>query len=115
MSLPRLEPVVLITSAPPGSSSQKRKSREGPSDLSAFISPEESLGNRPATQRRRTMYVSDHGRQVIVSFYLILTYFRIPSSRVEVLLPPLGSWKRRLLDRAGNRRIPRPQHPVSDP
>jgi hypothetical protein len=60
------------------------------------------------------MYVSDHVAGS-VSSYLILTYFRIPSSRVEVLLPPLGSWKRRLLDRAGNRQIPRPQHPVSDP
>lgn len=108
MSL-RLEPVVLITSTPPGSS-QKRKFREEPSNsLSAFVSPKEGpLGNRPDAQRRRTMYVSDHGCPVRFSFYLILTYIRIPSSCVEVLLPPLGSWKHRLLDRAGNRRTPRP-------
>jgi hypothetical protein len=60
MSPPRHEPVVLITSAPPGSlSSQKRKSREEPQDaLSTFTLPKEGpFGNRRAAQRRRTMYV----------------------------------------------------------
>jgi len=109
MSLPRLEPVVLITSAPPGSPSLKRKSKEDPSDaLSLFTPPKNGhFGHRRVAQRGRARYVCrswSHRRAIFFFFCLTLNYCSIPSAQVEVLLPPLGSWKRRLLDREGIRR-----------
>jgi hypothetical protein len=35
---------------------------------------------------------------------LSLIYYSIPLAQVEVLLPPLGSWKRRLLGEVGSQR-----------
>jgi len=115
MSLPRLEPVVLITSHPPGSPSQKRKHREEPSDaLSPSTSPNEGqLRRRRAAQRGKAMYVCRSRLQGHVFFLLKSHYRSIPSARVEVLLPPLGSWKRRLRDQSQSVRHQGP-HSVSD-
>jgi hypothetical protein len=33
-----------------------------------------------------------------------LIYYSNPPAQIQVLLPPLGSWKRRLLDEVGDRR-----------
>jgi hypothetical protein len=53
MSLPPHVPVVLITSAPPGSSSQKRKSREEPSNALKTAPDDRTPGNQRAAQRTR--------------------------------------------------------------
>lgn len=115
MSLPRLEPVVLITSHPPSSPSQKRKHREEPSDpLSPSTSPKEGeLRRRRAAQSGKAMYVCRPRLQGDVFFFLKSLYRSIPSARVEVLLPPLGSWKRRLCDQGQSARH-QGIHSVSD-
>ncbi|KAF8503256.1 S-adenosyl-L-methionine-dependent methyltransferase [Russula emetica] len=77
--LPQPKPVVLISSLPPGSLSRKRKLKEDPSD-SSISAPQ--IGQPDGQKKRGT----------------------VPSARIEVLLPPLGSWKRRLLGQVGSQR-----------
>lgn len=94
---PRLEPIVLISSLPPGSPSRKRKLREEePSGALISSPPNGQSGTQRVAQR---MYVCEPRLQEPRG----LIYYSNPSAQVQVLLPPLGSWKRRLLDDVGNR------------
>ncbi|KAH9026772.1 S-adenosyl-L-methionine-dependent methyltransferase [Lactarius pseudohatsudake] len=78
--LPRFEPIVLITSAPPGS--HGRDKRKEPASVQGTLTrgsgKKMRLGPRPGLELGSG----------------------IPSAKVEVLLPPLGSWKNRLLGRS---------------
>jgi hypothetical protein len=69
--VPQLEPVVLITSVPPGSAGRKNKRKE----QSALVG---GSGKKTRVHAGPNLGSS------------------IPSAQVEVLLPPLGSWKNRL-------------------
>ncbi|KAI9459440.1 S-adenosyl-L-methionine-dependent methyltransferase [Lactarius psammicola] len=75
--VPRLEPVVLITSVPPCSSGRKNKRKE-----QALV---------------QSTLIGSSGKKARLGSSLGLGSSTIPSARVEVLLPPLGSWKNRLL------------------
>jgi hypothetical protein len=95
--LPRPKPVVFIDSLPPGSSPRKRKLKEEPSDASTNAP---LVIGQPESPKKREMYVAvpEPVCHVLIRFY------SIPSAKIEVLLPPLGSWKSRLLGQVGNQR-----------
>ncbi|KAH9180823.1 S-adenosyl-L-methionine-dependent methyltransferase [Lactarius sanguifluus] len=81
--VPQFEPVVLITSAPPGSHGRKNKRKEPASVQRALAG---SSGKKMRFRPTRSLDLGSASG--------------IPSAQVEVLLPPLGSWKNRLLGRS---------------
>jgi hypothetical protein len=103
MSHPRLEPVVLINSLPPGSPIRKRRDREELSDAPISSPQNRQSRSQRVDQRGKGMYVCESRSQSHGSSSSSLIYHS-PSTQVQVVLPPSGSWKRRLLDEVGNQR-----------
>ena len=104
MSHPRLEPVVLINSLPPDSPLRKRRDREELIDAPISSPPKRQSRSQLVDQRGKGMYVCESRSQSRGSSSSSLIYYSRPSTQVQVVLPPSGSWKRRLLDEVGNRR-----------
>lgn len=75
------EPVVLITSVPPGSPGRKKRHKE-------YASESTLIGSS-----RKKMCLGSSSASTI------------PSAHIEILLPPLGSWKDRLLGSSDKVRI----------
>ena len=79
--VPLLEPVVLITSVPPGSPGRKKRHKE-------YASESTLIGSS-----RKKMCLGSSSES------------SIPSAHIEILLPPLGSWKDRLFGGSDRVRI----------